>query len=105
MAESHSIIQPKHPKRNNIQITCFYFIFHYKSISHPLQLFLLLVFTTYFKGPLANLKVRYRRCNDILIHSQLIKEESFTDVPDICFALSQNMNEIRIIQIDLVYLS
>ena len=71
MAESHSIIQPKHPKRNNIQVSPFNVVFYNITIIYVFYLLLLLVFSTYLESVFTNFKIGYSRSKYFLIDSHL----------------------------------
>lgn len=87
------IIEPEQPKRHNVQVAEFNIVFDHISVCQTLYLLFPLVATAHLKGLLLHQEVGHGRGNHIVVHSHLVQEECFPEIPDVRLSCLYSISE------------
>ena len=97
--------QPEHPEGYDVTIACFNIIFDNVAIGDTLYLLLPFLPSTDFKCMTAvHKEVRARRGCDVCNDAKLVEEECLANSANLYVGIPKNVNERRVVQIDLVQL-
>lgn len=91
------------PKRNDVPVTVFYFVFYDIGIFHSLNLLLSFIRSAYPEGNPVNLKISLVRRKYRIVYFHLGQEKRFPDIPDFRNVVRKGVCQIRVVHVGLFH--